>query len=234
MASLNSPENTPKGPLMHSPSGRADFVLQNAKNGTLYDMNCNFLSSVRYCKESPDTVHLIFPENPASTLPERIFLMPEGKEYDYRTFIFNLSADIQTCRLQDGAAEDEYYLVKGVTDDIQEVRKHFRVYISVRTSAYFDSNSKEANVTIKDIGCGGFLFISDRKYEPGETFSIILFNSSRDPLLVRSRIRKLRPVRPEGLYGYGCEYIDLAPQAESRIRNFVFHTEILQAKSKEV
>lgn len=158
--------------------------------------------------------------------------MPEGEEYDFRAFLFHLSDDVHTCRLRDGAEEREFCLVKGVTDDIQEVRKNFRVYVSVRTSVYFDNDSKEASVTIKDIGCGGFLFISEKKYQPGDTLSVILFNS-RNPLLVRARIRKLRPVRREGLYGYGCEYIDLSSQAESRILNFVFHTEVLQAKTRE-
>lgn len=206
--------------------------LQDAKCGTLYDTNCRLLSSIRYYWDGPDAVYFIYSDDPAPELPERIFLMPDGEEYDYRAFIFNLSRDIRTCSLQDGNTERDFYLVKGMTDDIQEVRKNFRVYVSYRTSVYFDDDSREAKVTIKDIGCGGFLFVSDKKYNPGDTLSAILLNS-RDPLLVHSRIRKLRPVRREGLYGYGCEYMDLTPQAEARIRNFVFHTEVLQAKTKD-
>lgn len=207
--------------------------LEHVKYGTLYDMNCSILSPIQYHLESPDTASFIFSENPAGRLPERFFLMPEGEKYDYRAFLFQLSADIKTKHLQNEAGEREYYVVTGVTDDIQEVRKNFRVYVSVRTFAYFDGHSKEERVTVKDIGCGGFLFISDQKYEPGSTLSIVLFNSSRDPLLVHARIRKRRPVRPESIYGYGCEYIDLPSQAESRILNFVFHTEVLQAKNKD-
>lgn len=206
--------------------------LQGAKCGTLYDINCRQLSSIRYYWDGPDVVYFIYPDDPAPNLPERIFLMPDGEEYDYRAFIFNLSRDIRTCSLLDGNTERDFYLVKGMTDDIQEVRKNFRVYVSYRTSVYFDDVSGESKVTIKDIGCGGFLFVSDKKYNPGDTLSAILLNS-RDPLLVHSRIRKLRPVRREGLYGYGCEYIDLSPQAEARIRNFVFQTEVLQAKTKD-
>ncbi|EOS35233.1 PilZ domain-containing protein [Lachnospiraceae bacterium] len=221
--------------------------LQDTQSGSLFLMDCSFLSSVRYCCESPDTVCLIFSEKPED-LPERIFLMPDGRQYDYRAFIYTLSKDSETCRLQDGrtdgsetnvqggsfnaSAEKEYYVVRGVTDDIQEVRKNFRVYVSFRTSVYFDNDSKEAMVTIKDIGCGGFLFVSDQKYKPGDTLSVVLFDS-RNPLLVKARIRKLRPVRKEGRYGYGCEYIDLNSQSEARIRNYVFQTEVLQMKAKE-
>lgn len=207
--------------------------LEHAKYGTLYDMDCSLFSPIRYHWESPDTASFIFSENPAGRLPERIFLMPVGKKYDYRAFLFQLSADIKTKHLQNETGEGEYYVVTGVTDDIQEVRKNFRVYVSVRTFAYFDGHPKEERVTVKDIGCGGFLFISDQKQEPGAALSIVLFNSSRDPLLVRARIRKRRPVRQEGVYGYGCEYIGLPSQAESRILNFVFNTEVLQAKSKD-
>lgn len=220
--------------------------LQDAENGSLFHMDCSFLSSVRYCCESPDTVCLIFPEKPAD-LPERVFLMPDGKQYDYRAFIYTLSEGVEVCSLRDEAdgsqsgteaaaekpaAMKEYYIVRGVTDDIQEVRKNFRVYVSFRTSVYFDSDPKETMVTVKDIGCGGFLFVSDKKYQPGDTLSIVLFDS-RNPLLVKARIRKLRPVRKEGRCGYGCEYIDLNSQAEARIRNYVFQTEVLQGKTRE-
>lgn len=202
--------------------------LQNAKSGSLFYMDCSFLSSVRYFCESPDTVCLIFPEKPTG-LPERIFLMPDGRQYDYRAFLYTLSEGMEVCRLP---AEKEYYIVHGVTDDIQEIRKNFRVYVSFRTSVYFDNDPGEAAVTIKDIGCGGFLFVSDKKYNPGDTLSAVLFDQ-RNPLLVKARIRKLRPVRREGRYGYGCEYIDLNPQAEARIRSYVFQTELLQVKAKE-
>ena len=238
--------------------------LQDAKNGTLFHLDCSFLSSIQYVCESPDTVCLIFSEKPES-LPDRIFLMPYGRQYDYRAFIYTLSEGVETCRLRSAPAESqsirqetgrcadysafgkdsahlhetgaessekEYYIVRGVTDDIQEVRKNFRVYVSFRTSVYFDHDPKEVLVTIKDIGCGGFLFVSDKKYQPGDTLSVVLFDS-RNPLLVKARIRKLRPVRKEGRCGYGCEYIDLNPQAEARIRNYVFHTEVLQVKAKE-
>lgn len=238
--------------------------LQDTKSGSLFHMDCSFLSSVRYFCESPDTVCLIFPEKPAG-LPERIFLMPEGRQYDYRAFLYTLSEGMEVCRLPESSgendgrqanessapaaapdqnpthvpesgrtapAEKEFYIVRGVTDDIQEVRKNFRVYVSFRTSVYFDNDPKEAAVTIKDIGCGGFLFVSDKKYHPGDTLSAVLFDQ-RNPLLVRARIRKLRPVRREGRYGYGCEYIDLNSQAEARIRSYVFQTELLQVKAKE-
>lgn len=238
--------------------------LQDAKSGSLFYMDCSFLSSVRYFCESPDTVCLIFPEKPTG-LPERIFLMPDGRQYDYRAFLYTLSEGLEVCRLPESSeendgrlrnaneytapaaapgknpalepgriapAEKEYYIVRGVTDDIQEVRKNFRVYVSFRTSVYFDNDPGEAAVTIKDIGCGGFLFVSDKKYNPGDTLSAVLFDQ-RNPLLVKARIRKLRPVRREGRYGYGCEYIDLNPQAEARIRSYVFQTELLQVKAKE-
>lgn len=242
--------------------------LQDAKSGSLFYMDCRFLSSVRYFCESPDTICFIFPEKPAG-LPERLFLMPDGRQYDYRAFLYTLSEGMEVCRLPEDSVESkgrphgnskytasasapmpgkglasvpgagkktlgetEYYIVRGVTDDIQEVRKNFRVYVSFRTSVYFDSEPGEAAVTIKDIGCGGFLFVSDKKYNPGDTLSVVLFDS-RDPLLVRARIRKLRPVRKEGRYGYGCEYIDLNPQAEARIRSYVFQTELLQVRAKE-
>ena len=200
---------------------------QNIKNGTLYNMDCTFLSGIRYIRESADTISLIFSAPPSGRFPESFFLMPDGKEYDYRTFIFTLTEAIHPCQPQDS---ESFFTARAVTNDIPEQRKNFRVYVTTQVPVLFEGEKHETSVTVKDIGTGGFLFVSKKKYEPGTVLSAI-FAKARTPVCITAQIQKLRPVRKEGLYGYGCQFTNLSPSAESMVRNFVFQTETLHAKA---
>ena len=74
-------------------------------------------------------------------------------------------------------------------------------------------------------------FVSKQRFQPGTVLSVI-FPELKSPLITAC-IQKMRPVRREGLYGYGCQYIDLPPKAEALIRNYVYQTEVLQAKARK-
>lgn len=202
----------------------------NIKKATLYDLDCNYLTDVQYNRESPDTISLIFSGKPSEQFPGRFFLMPEGDAYTYRAFIFTLSESIHPGKIplsESGVC----YLARAVTNDIPEQRKNFRVYLTFQISVQLEGQKKQIPVTVKDIGTGGFLFVSKQKFEPDTRFTA-MFTSARTPACISARIQKIRPVRPEGLHGYGCQFVDLPPATETLIRNFVFQTEALQAKAK--
>lgn len=203
--------------------------IPNAGNATLYNMDCTYLTDVRYNRDSLDTVTLFFSEKPSEDFPERFFLMPEGRDYDYRAFIYTLSGDILADRTTSG--ESACYIARAVTTDIPEQRKNCRVYVTFNATVMFDGQKKETPVTIKDIGTGGFQFVTRQKLKPDTPFTSI-FTSIKTPVCITARIQKQRPVRKEGVYGYGCQFIDLPPKIEMLVRNFVFQTEALQAKAK--
>lgn len=205
-------------------------LLQNMIKGTLYNLDCTFLSDIQFRREGSDTIALFFSEKPSEDFPRKFFLMPEGKRYDYRTFVFTLSEEIHACQ----SAEDDSicYMVHAVTKDIPEERKNFRVYVTFRASLLLKGQSKQKSVKVKDIGTGGFQFVSKEKFRTG-TFVSTIFPCFKLPVTITACIQKQRPVRREGLYGYGCQFIDLSPKAETLIRNYVFQTEVLQAKAKK-
>lgn len=205
-------------------------LLHEMTNGTLYHLDCTFLADIRFCRESADTIVLYFPQKPSEDFPKKFFLMPEGKRYDYRVFIFTLSEEIRHCHDKENA--EGQYTARAVTKDIPEERKNFRVYATFQASLLLEGQTKENHVTVKDIGTGGFQFVSKQKFQPGTRVSSII-PSLKEPVHITARIKKQRPVRREGLYGYGCQFIDLSPKAEMLIRNYVFQTEVLQAKAKK-
>lgn len=205
--------------------------LLNAKHATLYDMDCIRLTEIQYIKEAADTVTLIFREAPPEDFPQKFFLMPNDSAYDYRAFIFTLSEDIHLCPPA-APEESSRYFARAVTNDIPEQRKNYRVYVTIPISVLPEGGKRELPVTVKDIGTGGFLFISRERFEAG-TLLTTMFTHTRTPVCVTARIQKLRPVRQEGFHGYGCQFVNIPPGVETLVRNYVFHIEALQAKAKK-
>lgn len=206
-------------------------VLQELKKGTLYNMDCIYLLEAEYKRESLDTIVFVFSQKPPEDFPRKFFLMPEGKQYDFRAFIYTLTEEIHPCRLFDNR---DVFIVRAVTNDIPEQRKNFRVYATFRAMLFLEGSREEISVKVKDVGTGGFQFVSEQDFQPG-TILIAVFPdlNLKFPLQIKAKIQKMRPVRREGLHGYGCQYIDLQPRDEAVIRNYVFQTEVLQAKARK-
>ena len=203
--------------------------LPDAAKATLYNLDCTYLTDVQYNRESLDTVTLNFFEEPFRQFPQKFFLMPEGNAFDYRAFIYTLTEDIHS---DPGSGDTARYLARAITNDIPEQRKNFRVYVTFQVSVMLKGQKKQIPVTVKDIGTGGFQFVSKQVFEPGTTLTT-MFTQARTPVCISACIQKLRPVRREGLNGYGCQFNNLTPNAETLIRNFVFQTEAIQAKAKK-
>ncbi|MEZ3437099.1 MAG: PilZ domain-containing protein [Lachnospiraceae bacterium] len=198
-------------------------------SASLYNLDCTYLEDVRFKRESLETITIIFFGKPSEDFPERFFFMPEGRTYDYRAFIFALTEEIHTSSLS--SESGPCYTARAVTNDIPEQRKNCRVYVTFQAAILPKGEKKETFVTIKDIGTGGFQFVSKQKFETDTIFTSI-FRSIKAPECITARIQKQRPVREKGVYSYGCQFVDLPPKLEMLIRNFVFQTEALQAKAK--
>ncbi|MCI8639967.1 MAG: PilZ domain-containing protein [Coprococcus sp.] len=204
----------------------------HTEQGTLYHMDCSLFSSIRYFRDSFDTTVFVFPEKPCFPIPERVFLMPDGSDNDFRSFLFTLSGEILTYQGNDPSdARGPWYYVRGTTDEMPELRTNFRVYVSFRTMVWINEQSQEESITVKDIGTGGFLFVSRKEFTPGSVISAIL-PDAREPVFIKALIRKRRPVRKDGLFGYGCQFIEMSARAEAKVRQFVFQTELLQSKAR--
>ncbi len=204
----------------------------HTEHGTLYHMDCSLFSEIRYFRDSFDTTVFVFPEKPSFSIPDRVFLMQDGSDNDFRSLLFTLSDEILTYQGDEPpeAGLPRYY-VRGTTDEMPESRSNFRVYVSFQTMVWLSEESHEESITVKDIGTGGFLFVSKKEFTPGAVISAIL-PDAREPVFIKAKIRKRRPIRRDGLFGYGCQFIEMSARAEAKVRQFVFQTELLQSKAK--
>lgn len=216
--------------------------IADSKNGTLYNLDSSFLMPVRYMEDSANTATFIFPEKPPADFPRQVFLMPKGEEYDYSTWLYTMSGEVTTYEEQPEETDDAdgtdstdgpviWHLMKASTNEIVDSRNDLRVSLSFNIEAQFSAPPTSAAVTVKDMSAGGFMFVSEETWETGTTLSFI-FSAGKTPAYVAAVIKKIRPTRFESLKGYGCQFINLTPSAESAVRNFVFQEEVLQRRSR--
>lgn len=213
--------------------------LADAKQGTLYNLDSSFLMPVRYTADSTKTATFIFSEKPPENFPRQIFLMPNGEEYDYSTWLYTLSGEITTYQEEPEDTDDAdnadgpttWYLMNASTNEVIDSRNDLRVSLSFNIEAQFSMSPTSSTITIKDMSAGGFMFVSEETWETGTTLSFI-FSAGKTPAYVAAIIKKIRPTRFENLKGYGCQFINLTPSAESAVRNFVFQEEVLQRRRR--
>lgn len=196
------------------------------RNGTFYNMDSVPFVQVRYIQDSDTDATFIFSQEPEE-LPDRVFLMPSGRLYDYTAYLYTLSDEITP--YHDEEIDKTYYIVKGTTKDTPEARSELRVDLSFNVDATFNNAHNQIPIMIKNISAGGFLFISEEKFEPGTQMAFI-FTLGNSPTYVTAIVRRTLPVRPKNLTGYGCQFINLTPKAEATIRNFVFRQSLVQGK----
>ena len=194
---------------------------------------------IRYTSDSAKTAVFIFPEEPPADFPRQVFLMPNGEEYDYSTWLYTLSGEVTTYEEEPEETESDagtkepitWYLMNASTNEMIDSRNDLRVSLSFDIDAQFSAKPTSATITVKDMSAGGFMFASEEDWEIGTTLSFI-FSAGKTPAYVAAMIKKIRPTRFENLKGYGCQFINLTPSAEAAVRNFVFQEEVLQRRRR--
>lgn len=201
--------------------------LQNLRHGILYTLDTSYFSEVQYTKQSLDTAIFILPEELTRNLPDQLFLIPDGEAYTFAPYRFVLSKDLTLYRADSSGTP--YYLVRGTTTDTAETRDELRIQVSIDVALDCPGFYSKVPVTIKDLSASGLLFVSDQNFEPGTNFSFDFPDMENNPE-VTARIVKKRPVRIDGLTGYGCQFVHLSSALESEIRKFVFRQDVLYKK----
>lgn len=211
----------------------------DVKNGTLFRLDSSLLMPIRYTTDSANTATFIFSEELPENFPRQVFLMPDGEEYDYSTWLYTLSGETRTFQEEPEDTDDAddtkepvtWYLMDASTKEMVDSRNDLRVSLSFDIDAQFSTKPVSATVTVKDMSAGGFMFVSEEAWEAGTTLSYI-FSAGKTPAYVAAVIKKIRPTRFENLKGYGCQFINLTPSAEAAVRNFVFQEEVLQRRRR--
>ena len=202
--------------------------LLNAKKGTLYNLDSTFLSEIRYERTSVETAVFIFPTKQEIPFPLTVFFMPDGGKYNHSSYQYTLTGPAAGHNENE---DSDDYAVAGTTNDVPELRDELRINVSFQIDIQLDKENPHITAYITDISAGGFMFVSKTAFKSGDTISFI-FPSMHEPVYVTAVVKRQRPANSPGLYGYGCQFVNLMPKAEASVRNFVFHEELIQRRKK--
>ncbi len=200
--------------------------LLHAENGELYNADCQLLAKVKFSRSTTSLI-VILAQPLEFALDERVYLMPEGKEHDYSSFLCHVAAPCVEYHVENTGAT--YYLLETSTRDDPSFGVELRVEVSFQIQITLEGSTRTVPATVKDISAGGLKIISNELYEEGSVFSFI-FTVPRNPVILNAKIIRKRPSRHPGMHCYGCQFYDLSAGAENAVRKFVYTEDLLKRR----
>lgn len=204
--------------------------LLTAEHCTLYHLDSTFIAKARFNQPTSGSITLIFSEKPDFRLPDKFYLMPEGSEQDFISYLCTRLGSFSKYYVE--TTDRTYYTVEVVTKDTPKLREELRVNVSMDAEADFEGILETKSITIKDVSAGGMMFISTEKLEKGTMFSSE-FTTAKGPIPVSARIVSVRPTHLPGTFAYSCQFTGLLAREETAIRNFVFTEDLIQKRRAE-
>ena len=108
-------------------------------------------------------------------------------------------------------------------------QKDVRVKVRIPSEFVLEDGSYVTGV-IQNISAGGLYLVTNRELKRGQQF-IFVYRFRSDLCRVTARILRIQDL--QGGYGYGCQFMDLAPNEEADIRNFVYQQQIQRQMEKQ-
>lgn len=108
-------------------------------------------------------------------------------------------------------------------------QKDVRVKVQI-ASEFVLADGSYVTGTIQNISAGGLYFVTTRKLKRGDHF-IFVYKFKNELCKVEARVLRIQELH--GGYGYGCQFVDLAPNEEADIRNFVYVQQIQKQLEKQ-
>lgn len=204
--------------------------LLNAEHCILFQLDSSFITKARFSQPELGSIVLIFSEKPDFHLPDRFYLMPDGEDKEFTSYLCTRVSPVGSFYIE--ATDRTYYTIEAVTKDTPKLREELRVNVSIETEAVFEDKAAPEKIVIKDVSAGGMMFISKKKMEKDTEISC-MFPTMKGEIPVNARIIARRPTRLADTYAYGCQFTGLLSKDETAIRNFVFTEDLIQKRHME-
>lgn len=201
-------------------------LLSNAQNCTLYDFSFRIIAKIKFVRETPTTLTLIFYEKPDASFPKDFRLVPEeGSPLGNKTFLCEMPPlepyEIETTGMV-------YYVGRISMQEAPNTREDIRISVQLDVEAFFENSETPDEpeiLSIKNLSAGGLMFTSRKKF-PRESIFTFRFPVQKGMLSLKAQILSRRPVADDSLHAYGCHFIDIPTSTESALRNFVYSSEL--------
>lgn len=113
-------------------------------------------------------------------------------------------------------------------------RQDVKIDLNFKAAITYHQNNKlkSAQIQMKDISSGGLCFNTKQDLEMDLIYEIVI-SITKVPIILKLKIvRKLEP-EEDGIFIYGCKFIDIGPDEEKLLREAVFRLHGLKYRRKK-
>ncbi len=204
-------------------------VLKKCKKAEIYTLADEAICEAEVFRDMADELWL--------SIPGDVTL--ETSEF-YTIVFFDSVSGLMRCHCSVGEAQpisDERNSVPCKIVEVMETRQRrqdLKIYFETSLDlfcTYVPSFAvgipERFRATTRDISAGGIYFMCEYRLPEGTVVQFQLHGASK-PLLLAAKVLRFEPVdeidgKPQ--FGHGCQFIEMRPQTEAVLRNYIFRQE---------
>lgn len=205
------------------------MYLISCNKASLYTLDNSYLCDAKVSQITESSAVLSFPEPSADILRSEMLVTFYDNSKGLTSF-YCLFSDYKEYLVSPGVTHSSVLCTMERPLSSIQRRKDIKVQISMSVTLRYkksDGTAARANGIIRDISAGGIYFTSSCAFPAKQELHFNL-PSIRPDLILSAKILRAEATDEEGVFGYGCSFINLPAHAESSVRSFVYRQEMLR------
>lgn len=212
------------------------MLFYDCKKASIYSLSNAFLCDATVSDIKRDSVTLTIQGTSADILSSEVYVI----FFDSTKGLVKNFCELSNYKeelVSPGVFRSRVHCVIGREISVEQRRNDVKVPVNIPVSLSHSGRSTAA--VLRNLSAGGTFFICDQVFEPGSEVEFT-FSPQRDtaPITVNARVLRVQEGEAlsdllgntaemnEGLYGYGCQFIELPSRTEAIIRNHVFRLDL--------
>lgn len=207
-------------------------ILDYCRKAEIFDIEDNLICDAVVFRDSAERLQLIVPTD----FPT----IPAGSAAEYKILFYDPMSGLLDCRCTLSQPLKMSTGRLSILCEVEEVletvqrRQDLKVPIEVEVEVRgvsappgFDLTDKPFTGLTRNVSAGGIYFSCELPIISGTILELRLTLTNK-PLVLQARVlrqEELPPKKRKLQFGYGCQFMELKPQAEAELRSFTFRRE---------
>lgn len=212
------------------------MLFYDCKKASIYSLSNVFLCDAAVSDIRRDSVTLTIEGTSADILSSEVYVI----FYDSTKGLVKNFCELTNYKeelVSAGVFRSRVHCVIGREISVEQRRNDVKVPVNIPVNLSHAGGNTAA--VLRNLSAGGTFFICDRAFEPGSEVEFT-FSPQKDvaPITVSARVLRVQEGEAltgilgnsadmnEGLFGYGCKFVELPSRTEAMIRNHVFRLDL--------
>lgn len=220
--------------------------LRACKKCSIFDLEHHPICDAEVIRTAEDFARIRIPQSNivGECLETEMYVTFYDNSYGLVTYLCRISRDKEGNHIgKDNVFYNVYECRFLKQESIIQRRSDYKIPIQIETKFYYKNKEDvigEVEGTIMDLSAGGIFFICKKRFDLLEQVSFPFSNKDNIITLNCEIIRTQKPsdyredlMNQDGIYGYGCRFVELNPREETAVRRFVFQEELKIHREKK-